>query len=182
MKLHCFLAAALAMVASLSQAQTDQLPPQIEKGRILTADGQKITFVNLTAGGDNHSYKTAAGHKAQTIPADNVMRVEQQTGTEAGKWALWLGLSGLVGSVLGVMSANNDLESLGANKVNGTPIILGFTAGSALIGAAIGGGKKKYKTIYSNPKYNSTSSAVPIRVGLACLPYNGLGVGLNCKF
>lgn len=181
MNLQCLLVVTFVVVATLSIAQTNQLPTGIEKGRILTADGQKIKFTNLTTGSDNHSYKASESNKPQTIPADNVMRLEQQTGSEAGTWALWLGLSGLVGSVLGVVSAKSDLESLGS-EVNGAPIIIGFTAGSALIGAAIGASKKKYKTVYSNPKYDSTFSAMSVRVGLTCSSHKGIGIGLNYGF
>lgn len=183
---HSFflLATVTAFITTLANAQTNQLPSAVEKGRLMTTDGQKITFVHLTTGSDSHSYNTPSDNKLQNIPADHVIRIEQQTGTEAGKWALWLGLSGLVGSALGVLSATTEADTYGVETDNSKilPIVFGITAASALIGVAIGSGKKKYKTIYTNPKYESTSMRAPLRIGLTCSPAQGIGIGLNFKF
>lgn len=185
MKKQFFLLTGLAVFFSaVSSAQTPETPTSIGKGRILTTDGEKIKFTNFNFGSDAHNFQNPSTGKWQTIPAANVIGVQQQSGNEAGKWALWLGLSGLVGSTLGVLSAQNDAESLGVDtdQVNFAPIVIGITAGSALIGAAIGAGKKKYKTAYTNPKYETTSVPQPVRIGLTCSSHQGLGVGVQFGF
>ncbi len=184
MKRLIFLLAVIAVSITLSNAQTNELPSIVGKGRIMTTDGHKIVFTNLTTGIDNHSYKTSDDSKSQTIPAENVMSIEQQTGTEAGKWGLWLGVSGLVGSLLGVLSAKTDADLYGVetDDTKIVPIVAGITAASALIGVAIGSGKKKYKTIYTNPKYVNSSILGSVRIGVSCSRKQGIGLGFQCRF
>jgi len=184
MKQLFLLLAVIAASITLSDAQTSELPPVVAKGRIMTTDGHKIIFTNLTTGSDSHTYTTPESGKSQTIPAGNVMSIEQQTGTEAGKWGLWLGVSGLVGSLLGVASAKSDADLYGVETDDSkiVPIVAGITAASALIGVAIGSGKKKYKTLYSNPKYGNTPVSNPLRIGFTCSPKEGIGVGFQFKF
>ena len=150
----------------------------------MTSDGNKIIFTNFVFGDESHQYRDKESGKTQTIPAGNVLRIEKQTGTEAGKWALWLGLSGLVGSTLGVLQGVTDVERLGGSteKVNVAPIIIGFTAGAALIGAAIGAGKKKYQTIYTNPEHAGTTFISSMRIGITSTTGSDIGIGLQCRF
>lgn len=155
MKAKLFLFTIFAALLSSCYAQTNELPANLEKGRILTTDGKKVLFTKIIAGADTYNFQTSSNSDLQTITTENIIRIEQQTGTEAGKWALWLGLSGLVGSTLGVIEAINENEIRGfdTSKVKPVPIVVGITASSTLIGAIIGSGKKKYKTVYTNPKY-----------------------------
>lgn len=184
MKRQFFLLAVIAASVTLCNAQTSELPSAVGKGRIMTTDGRKIAFTSLTTGSDSHTYKTPASAKSQTIPAENVMSIEQQTGTEAGKWGLWLGVSGLVGSLLGVLSAKTDADLYGVETDDSkiVPIVAGITAASALIGVAIGSGKKKYKTLYTNPKYGNASTSNSVRIGLTCSPKQGIGAGFQYRF
>ena len=184
MKRSFFLLAVITASVTLCNAQTNELPPAVGKGRIMTTDGHKIAFIHLTTGSDTHSYKTSANGNLQTIPAGNVMTIEQQTGTEAGKWGLWLGVSGLVGGLLGVLSAKADADLYGVETDNSkiVPIVAGVTAASALIGVAIGSGKKKYKTVYTNPKYGNDSTPNSVRIGFTCSPKQGIGAGFQYRF
>ena len=136
-------------------AQTDELPATVAKGRLFTLEGKKLEFLNLSTSAEQYTFTDMAINRSQTILPDNVLRIEQQTGTEAGKWALYMGVAGLLGSTAGVLSAINDAKYLGlkTNDVNGAPIVVGLTLTSALVGALIGSGKKKYKTVYNNPMY-----------------------------
>lgn len=179
----CLLAALLLLSVNLG-AQDNALPPSVTKGRLITAGGEKLTFSKLTTGSDLYTFSTSTASKTQTIPAENVLRIEQQTGTEAGKWALMMGGAGLLGSVLGVLSAKNDASSLGVETDNSKlmPIVLGLTAASTLIGLAIGSGKKKYKTVYTNPKYDTSAHFAPIRINLVFTPQGRAGLALHCRF
>lgn len=183
MKRRLFLLATAVALASFCLAQSE-LPATIGKGRILTTDGQKITFTHFEAGGENYTYQTGQYENPQAMPPGNVIHIQQQTGTEAGKWALWIGLSGLTGSLLGVLQAQNSINSVGgdANDVNYAPIVIGLTAGSALIGAAIGSGKKKYETVYTNPEYAGNPKPPFLKAGLSCSAGQGMGVGLSLRF
>lgn len=183
MKRRLFLLATAVALASFCLAQSE-LPATIGKGRILTTDGQKITFTHFEAGGENYTYQTGQYENPQAMPPGNVIHIQQQTGTEAGKWALWIGLSGLTGSLLGVLQAQNNINSIGgdANDVNYAPIVIGLTAGSALIGAAIGSGKKKYETVYTNPEYAGNPKPPFLKAGLSCSAGQGMGVGLSLRF
>lgn len=140
----------------------------VRKGRIFTTDGKKILFRNLTIGDVSHRYQSSSSNKYQEIAGDNTVRIERQTGSEAGKWALICGLSGLVGSTLGVLEAKNSTDSWeGAVEVKIAPIIIGLTSVSAILGAVIGATKKKYKTVYSNPKYKTGNNNQRLNVDIA---------------
>ncbi|MCK6691833.1 MAG: hypothetical protein L6Q97_06985, partial [Thermoanaerobaculia bacterium] len=142
--------------------------------------GQKIRFTKLIPDTDKYTYKNAETSQSQTIPADNVLRIEEQTGTEAGKWALIMGASGLLGSVLGVLSVKNN-PNLEIDDSKIAPVVIGLTAASALIGLAIGAGKKKYKTVYTNSKYDTSYRVAPLRINLTCSPKQGVGVALRYR-
>ncbi len=168
----------VALFATLCHAQSSQPPASVPKGLLTTADGKKIEFQNLTTSPEQHAFKNMAAGKYQTLPADQVLRIEQQTGTEAGMWALYLGGAGLVGSLLGVLSAQNDFGE--TNNSADVPIVLGLTAASALIGLAIGSGHKKYQTVYDAPSKDSTSSLfAPFRIKIASPAPRSIGIGIS---
>ena len=179
-RILCLLVSLMILI-TLVNAQNGEIPATVNKGRILTDDGQKIKFVSLVPGTEKYDYKLAESGQSRSIANDNVVRIEQQTGTEAGKWALVMGGAGLLGSLLGIMQATTRSDTeVDNSKV--APVVIGLTAASALVGVAIGSGRKKYKTVYSNSKYGTTSVPVPVRIGLTCSSNQGLGVGLQCRF
>lgn len=142
----------LSAVSCFSQEQVTA----VQKGRILTADGKKIYFRSLTIGENSHQYRSSS-NTLQQISADNTVRIEKQTGNEALKWGLITGLVGLAGSTLGALQAQNDVNSWGykTTTINVAPIIAGVTVVSGIIGAVVGATKKKYKTVYTNPKFKT---------------------------
>jgi hypothetical protein len=166
----------LTNILSLQLAAQSQ---SVAKGRFYTTEGTTVKFESLTMGDLEHQYQVGTNKTAQTIAVDKVVRIERQTGSEAGKWALWLGLSGLVGSTLGVLQAHNQNNANGletSHKAD-APIIIGITAASAGIGAAIGSGKKKYETVYTNPKYGILQPHWQVNL----LAYGG-GGGMSLKY
>ena len=181
MKRTHLLLVLLAFGAALCNAQNEP-PANVPKGRLTTADGKKIEFQNLSATPEAYSFKDMAAGKYQKMPASSILRIEQQTGTEAGEWALYLGGAGLVGSLLGVLSAKSDATSLGGEVDDSklVPIVLGLTAASALIGAAIGSGQKKYRTVYDAPSKATTSTSfAPLRIKIASPAPRSIGIGLS---
>lgn len=183
MKRTHFLPALLLVLGSaIGLAQTTQPPTAVPKGMLTTAEGKKIEFLNLTTSPDQYSFKNVEVGKYQSLPADQVLRIQQQTGTEAGKWALYFGVSGLIGSTLGVLSAKSDAEYLGGEVDNSklVPIVVGLTAASTLIGLAIGSGKKKYHTVYDAPaKDNVSSPYAPLQIRIASPAPRSIGIGLS---
>ncbi|MFN0014949.1 MAG: hypothetical protein ACKVU2_10410 [Saprospiraceae bacterium] len=170
----------LAFGATLCNAQTNQLPSSVLKGRLTTTDGKQIEFVNLNTGTEQHEFKRASSSKQQALPAARVLRIEKQVGTEAGTWALYLGGAGLLGSILGVLSAPTDIYGSPTDSSADVPIVLGLTAASALIGVAIGSGKKKYATVYDNPAYDSKAPGTTLlRLKLTSPAPRSIGVGLS---
>lgn len=142
-----------------SVAQADK----IEKGRFFTTEGRTIIFQDLSMSEDTYRFKSSTNSSLQEIPAEYIVKIEQQTGTEAGKWALWCGLSGLVGSSLGVLQAKSQTPGV---ESNGTSIIFGLTAVSVLVGAAIGAGQKKYTEVKVKPSTVSESGFMESRIKL----------------
>ena len=122
---------------------------QVPKGKIYTTDGREILFSNLEQKENEFSF--IYEYNKTTIPNNKIAQIDKEIGNEAGKWALYLGLSGLLGSALGVAQAS--AETGYSNSSANTTIILGLTGLSAGIGALIGYGKKKYETVYTNPNY-----------------------------
>lgn len=169
------------MVSVTAQDNSGSLSLQVKKGRIFTADGYKITFTSLTGNSDNFSFKKSEANAFTELSTAKVLRIQQETGNEAGKWAAIVGASGLVGSLLGVAQANRELSGLGVEKNNSAtvPIVVGLTALSAGIGALIGMNKKKYRTVWENPK-NATGFRMP-QMNVQMTGYAGIGLDLRWR-
>lgn len=134
-----------------SVVNAETVKASYENGYISQIDGYKIKFSKLIIEDSSITYKTKDSDQEQTIATDQVMNVKVEKGSEALKWGAGLALAGFLGASVGVSSSNNrDIEVDSSVK---RKIVLGLTAVSALIGMAIGYSKKKYVTVYNNPKY-----------------------------
>lgn len=79
------------------------------------------------------------------IPRTEIRNLYAFKGTMAGNYALKGAGIGLLASLLGVLSAYEEESSNPYSEVDDNrvmPIVAGFTAGGALIGAMVGSGKK----------------------------------------
>ncbi len=121
-----------------------------KNGYISHVDGYKIKFSRIIIEDNSITYKAKDSDQEQTIATDQVMNVKVEKGSEALKWGVVSALAVFLGASVGVSSNNSGVEVDSSVKRN---IVLGLTAVSALIGTAIGYSKKKYATVYSNPKY-----------------------------
>jgi hypothetical protein len=146
---HFFYATQLIAIFTFFTIKGFSQELQVAKGKIYTSDGREILFTNLVQSEINVSYEN--GMYINTLTNDQVAQIDKEIGNEAGKWALYLGVSGLIGSALGV--AQSKAETGLSNSSLNTQVILGITGVFTGIGALIGYGKKKYETIYTNPKY-----------------------------
>jgi hypothetical protein len=150
-----FLLMVLAVPASGQEKAA--LPFSIDAGRLYTTEGREIVFSKLAFTPDSASYQKAGERRLQLVPASTVLRVEKQTGSEALKWGVIMGLSGLLGAVLGVAQAESSTSGL-RDKVEVSSgakagIVGGATAVCAGIGLAMGAGHKTYATVYENPSF-----------------------------
>ncbi|MGB1242489.1 MAG: hypothetical protein ACPG49_08205 [Chitinophagales bacterium] len=152
----------LLLLISTLQLNAQTTPPSsVFTGRLFTTEGFEIEFKRFQMDSTAYQYQTVSEGLIKYIEADEILRIEKVVGTETGKWVLGMGGSGLFGSMLGTELGRQRLERQGM-KVDTRKTrnyIIGWTVGSALLGAIIGSTKKKYKTIYENPKYkNNTQS------------------------
>jgi hypothetical protein len=147
----------LLVLAVPAQGQERVVSPlSIGGGRLYTTEGREIVFSKFALATDSASYQTAGETGPHLVPASTVLRVEQQTGNEALKWGAIMGLSGLLGAVLGVAQAenSNDLGTkVSISSGAKTGIVAGMTAVCAGIGLAVGAGHKTYATVYENPSF-----------------------------
>lgn len=154
-----------------------QVTQNIEKGRISTADGQQIEFQNLSLNEGSYRFENKKSRSDQSVPEDQVLRIERQTGNEALMWGGALGGAALVGSLLGVKRAEST-SGFEADSESKTAIVAGLTGLGVAIGILVGSKQKKYETVYSNTEYQPKS-----RWGLdfQWQPYS-TGLALSYKF
>lgn len=94
------------------------------------------------------------------MSVDRIMRVQEEHGSHALEYGLYLGISGMIGAMLGVTQAESDV----GGEVNGDAklaIVGGLTALCALVGVAMGSSQKKYRTVYANPKFDALAGRPP---------------------
>ncbi len=162
-------------------AQDPVASTNISTGRILTTDGKKINFSKLTLGSDEYEYVDKKSGKKAAIEAIKVLSLEKEAGNQAVLFGASGGLMGLLGSAQGVLEANRLRRDLGQESVDGTPIILGLTAGFGLLGAMIGAGEKKYKSAYTGSTYGSHRYKPDVRFIVVSSPIQGAGIGLRYR-
>ena len=106
---------------------------------------------------NTYHYQTYVGSPKKQIEADEILRIEKVTGTEAGIWALGIGVGVFFGTIVGADLA----EERRGKTSSGTELtsIIAYTAVSSLIGLIIGSTQKKYTTIYENPTYKKGSQS-----------------------
>lgn len=104
----------------------------------------------------------AGDTRTQTVAANSVNYVKVKTGSKAGVFALYGGGLMCLSALVGVLTAEGEsVEDYGdTSGINWTPFVLGFTAGGAVVGAAIGAFVPKYTNYY----VKTPSMALNIRI------------------
>lgn len=146
-----------------------------DSGRIWKIDGYKVPFSSINIGKDTITYMAVDSTEEKTIPTNQVIKIEVEKGSEAGKWALSLGAPVFLGAIIGVQSG--DSEGVVDSSVK-TNIVVGLTAVCALVGYVTGSSKKKYESVYKNPEYEPKSK-LNILPGAGQTP---MGLTLSYRF
>lgn len=148
----------------LAQSHTEQQNLSFGKGRIKTIEGNKIYFSSIILGKGVHTYKAKDSNTSQTVDIAKVLKVEVQKGSYVLEVGAGSAIFGLVGSIL-FIKLFGPIGSDEWNSGEKTKIIAYSTAGSTIVGILIGSLIKKYKTIYSNPRYS-------VDMGIIEVPFN----------
>lgn len=147
--LWAFLCCSVNLSAQTETTTNLSSPSIIQKGRILTTEGYEILFTNLSIESGNYQYQTTKSPDFLPIEESQIIKIETQNGSEAMKWAAGTGGAVLV---LGFLRTSNPRYNLVENETK-TTLVIGTAVASALVGGLIGSSKKKYKTVYENPRY-----------------------------
>ncbi|UCF04846.1 MAG: hypothetical protein JSV33_13110 [bacterium] len=131
-----------------------------KKGRINTADGFRIDFSSATLTDTELTFVPRGSKTPEKIPADRILRIEQVKGSHVIEFGLVMGISGLIGSLLGVYQGEKTVKGLdgGLDEGQKMGIVLACTSVSLLIGLAIGASYKKYEVAYTNPQFDTGQS------------------------
>ncbi len=164
----CFLVIVLGYTKGDAQSYNN--------GLVSLTNGIDYSFEELNIEGNEVSYKISVGSSFTSISLEQVDIIQVAKGNYAGKYALFGGLTGLVGSSLGVWQTNTELGDL-RDKSNDGAIIGGITIVTAIIGGIIGLNKKKYKRIY--PNSNSISKRWKPKIDFQD---NSLSAGVSFRF
>jgi len=163
-----FVLSLLLSFSTLQLSAQTAPPSSVFTGRLFTTEGFEIKFKRFKMDSVAYHYQTYVGSPKKHIEADEILRIEKVIGTEAGIWALGMGVGGLLGSIVGADLAEERVGKIDSGKA--ITYTIAWTAGSTLLGLLIGGTQKKYKTIYENPKYKNNSQSfhfnlIPINKG-----------------
>jgi hypothetical protein len=149
------LSISFALIA-YSNASLSQTATSYSKGRFLTKDGKKVVFYSLIFDGNVCKFQPKSNDSYQQVAAENIARIDKETGNRAVVWGVSMGAAGLIGGLLGQAEANSEYGSLNTESSSTkTTILVSTTAISALLGVLIGSAKKTYTTVYNNPNLNS---------------------------
>lgn len=145
------------------------------KKSILPIEAKNIQLVQDTL----LQYVDVQTGESKSIPVTlaTVNYIKVKTGSKAGAFALYGGGLMCLSALVGVLTAEGDqLEDYGETSgINWTPFVLGFTAGGAVVGAAIGAFVPKYTNYY----IKTPSAAFNVRV----VPqYYGKAAGVGLVF
>jgi len=128
-------------------------------GRLLLTSGEKRPFNTASLGMKNISY-SFANSSNQNVVLDNVIGVEEESGSYIAEFGIGLGLAGFLGASLGVAQGEADANAQGVEieESDKNSIVFSLTAISALIGIVWGYNTKKYTMVYENPQWKSSRS------------------------
>lgn len=148
----------LALPGSPARGQDSTATTQLSLagGRLFTTEGREVRFAALTLTQQSVQYRPAGQQGTSDLPLGQVLRIDREKGSESLKWGAMLGLSGLLGSLLGVAQAESSRPSGSTSTISSgakTGLVVGCTGVSVLIGLAIGAGHKIYTTAYENPAH-----------------------------
>ncbi len=122
----------LLCFGSLSAQTTDNL--NLKKGRVFTKDGDDKLFNSISSENGQVIIKLKDSGQSLTLTNDDIIQIDEQTGSKALPYAGVMGGSVLLGSLLGVAQAKSNCGGEVSSDTK-TKIVLGITAVGALVGA-----------------------------------------------
>jgi len=154
---------------SQETSELSKVPP-IKKGEIILQDGTKINFQQLSVVNDTVVFRNAQMESIKY--ASNDIYKISKTGNYAASGALYSGLGGLLGAVLGTQGWD-EVEELKDKKGS---FIVGATLVCAAIGGITGAMIKKEIVVYKN----STSFSFQPGLGLD-YHHDQMNLMLTCR-
>ena len=144
------------ILLAISNKAVSQTSTTYPKGRYFTKDGKKISFYSLVLDGNVYKVQPKRNDDYQEVAADNVMRIDKETGNGAVIGCVSGAGLGLIAGYVAVAGANSDLGSLGSVGSSTKTITVAASATiCALVGLLVGSGQKTYTTVYRNQNLNS---------------------------
>ena len=139
----------LLTLMTVAQGGRAQETVQLEKFRVLLTTGERIEGHDGQLD-ENELRGMSSKDTALVIPRTGIRALDRSLGTKAGKYALMGAGIGLGTALLAYIAAESEASSDPYKEVDDSrvaPIMLGFTAGGALIGMAIGSGSQQWEKV-----------------------------------
>ncbi len=130
------------------------IPGTFGGGRIIKIGGYRQMFTSITADSLTAIYQPFGARK-DTIAMDQVAKIELDKGSYALEYGAGWFLSGLFASALAGGPNTNGLTEEEKDDVEQIweYVKWGIIGGGTLIGIAVGSGKKKHETLFTNPRF-----------------------------
>ena len=124
----------------------------LKRGRLFTADGFELKFLNLNQQGEKITIENHKG-KFTVYDKSDILRIDQRSGSEALVWGGYIGGVALLESWLLVeITKSSIFISADERRRQDRIVIIGSTVIGTLVGLLIGGSKNKYKRVYDDPE------------------------------
>ncbi|MEM6964132.1 MAG: hypothetical protein AAF573_05150 [Bacteroidota bacterium] len=155
--------------STFSQTKTNL---SAKKGRLYTVDGYEIKFRSITESDNHFIYRNNQKVPIQ-IEQHQVLRIEEQAGSEAWQWCKISTATGLLTSafVLYLYERNDLSNNITASRRNKVFLIGGGGVIGGAIGLLAGSFKKKYKRIYDDSalleRIGSSKNSFRFKLGMA---------------
>lgn len=125
----------------------------LKRGRLYTADGFEMKFLNLNQQGEQITIENYKG-KFTTLNKSEILRIDRKSGSEALAWGGYIGGITFLQSWLLITTIESPLNiSAEDQRKKDRIIIAGSTIIGTLVGLLIGGSKSKYQRVYNDPSF-----------------------------
>jgi|GEM_PF-3988967 len=150
-KLPVVLAAVLILAAASQVTAEDTVT--LDRFRLLMTNGTRLEGNDgvLTA---ERLEGTSDDGLSLSVPRQEIRALDRHAGTKSGKYALIGAGLGFGSALLGYLLAEAEASSDPYKEVNKdmiAPVFIGFTAGGALIGLAVGASSQKWERVPLKP-------------------------------
>ncbi len=155
----------LTLVMSAQPVSAEE-PIQLKKFRVLLTTGERLEGHHGVLD-ENELRGVSSNDTALVISRTDIRALDRHLGSRASQGALMGGGMGLLSAVLGVMQAEADAASDPYIEVDDSrimPVMVGFTAGGALIGLAVGSASQRWEKIPMHVSFGYSANDGEIRM------------------